>query len=93
MSVPIFRAQCVPTWLDDEETGFGDQENHVLLRIIMADVGDKGKYKKKIRKVFNKVCSRVPSVERRWAEVDKTGCLIVDLHAIYHFWREDQLLV
>ncbi|XP_045132113.1 protein SMG9-like isoform X1 [Portunus trituberculatus] len=54
MSVPIFRAQCVPTWLDDEETGFGDQENHVLLRIIMADVGDKGKYKKKIRKVFNK---------------------------------------
>lgn len=59
----------------------------------MADVGDKGKYKKKIRKVFHKVCAKVPSGGRRRASLSKTGRLIVDLHAIYHFRTEDLLAV
>ena len=37
----------------------------------MADVGDKGKYKKKIRKVFHKVCTRVLSGEGREGSLGK----------------------
>lgn len=50
----------------------------------MADVGDKGKYKKKIRRPFPKVCMGVAGEARRLYLCQGLSGLIVDLQAIYH---------